>query len=54
LINITELDRLDNLINKLHDLKHAFELQSLEIKAYYGEPRNGRYVQRQAMKFHAI
>ena len=54
LINITELDRLDNLINKLHDLKHAFELQSLEIKAYYGEPRNGRHVQRPAMKFHAI
>ena len=54
LINITELGRLDNLINKLHDLKHAFELQSLEIKAYYGEPRNGKYMQRQAMKFHAI
>ena len=54
LIDITDIDRLDVLINMLHDLKHAFELQSLEIKAYYGEPNNGKYLRRQAMSFHAI
>lgn len=54
LIDIVELDRLDALINKLHDLKHAFELQSLEIKAYYGEPANGKYLRRQPMTFHGI
>lgn len=54
LLDITDVDRLDVLINKLHDLKHAFELQSLEIKAYYGEPNNGKYLRRQAMSFHAI
>ncbi|MDB4309285.1 hypothetical protein N9913_03150, partial [Porticoccaceae bacterium] len=54
LIDITDIDRLDVLINMLHDLKHAFELQSLEIKAYYGKPNNGKYLRRQAMSYHAI
>lgn len=53
-LNITDIDRLDVLMNKLHDLKHAFELQSLEIKDYYGEPNNGRYLRRQAMSFYGI
>ena len=51
LINMSDLQHLDEAVNKLHDLKHAFELQSLEIKSYYGEPLNGRYVPRQKMSF---
>lgn len=54
LINMTDLQKLDEVVNKLHDLKHAFELQSLEIKSYYGEPLNGRYIPRQRMTYQGI
>lgn len=54
LITITDLHKLDEIVNKLHDLKHAFELQSLEIKSYYGEPLNGRYFPRQRMTYQGI
>jgi hypothetical protein len=53
-IRITDLQRLDETVNKLHDLKHAFELQSLEIKSYYGEPLNGRYIPRQQMLYMSV
>lgn len=54
LIEMTDIKKLDEIVNKLHDLKHAFELQSAEIKSYYGEPLNGRYIPRQRMTYHAI
>lgn len=53
LIEIPDRGTLDDVTNKIHDLKHAFELQSLEIKTYY-EELNGRYVPRQRVTFDAI
>jgi len=53
LLDIPDRDRLDQVINNLHDLKHAFELQSLEIKHYYGELQ-GKYFPRQPMRFAAL
>jgi hypothetical protein len=35
LVEIQERRRLDRVVNGLHDLKHAFDLQGLEIKDYY-------------------
>lgn len=48
-----DLDRLDALLNDVHDIKHAFDLQGLEIRDYYGE-LNGRYFPRQPMTLAAI
>lgn len=53
LIDIDEQPILDQVINKLHDLKHAFDLQGIEIKHYYAT-LNGKYLPRQAVKFESI
>jgi hypothetical protein len=53
LVQIGDRGRLDQVINKLHDLKHAFELQTLEIKSYYGT-LDGKYFPRQAMRYAAL
>lgn len=53
LVELRELKRLDRLVNGLHDLKHAFDLQGLEIKDYYGA-LNGKYFPRQPMGFLAF
>jgi pyrroloquinoline quinone (PQQ) biosynthesis protein C len=45
--------RVDDILNDVHDIKHAFDLQSLEIKSYYGD-LNGRYFPRQPMTLAAI
>lgn len=50
LFNLGEGAVLDQVVNKLHDLKHAFELQSQEIKMYYGDLA-GKYFPRQPMRF---
>ena len=52
-IQVTERERLDLLVDKLHDLKHGFDLQSLEILSYY-EELNGKYFPRQKMQYFAI
>lgn len=44
---------LDLVIDKLHDLKHGFDLQGLEIRHYYGAG-DGAYLPRQPMSFGAI
>lgn len=44
---------LDTIVDKLHDLKHGFDLQGLEIRRYYGATE-GAYVPRQPMSFGAI
>ena len=44
--------KLNEMVNKLHDLKHAFDLQKLEIKNHYGNP--GSYVPRQYVNFFSI
>ena len=51
--DITEPDLLDQLTDKLHDLKHAFDLQGLEIRQYYGV-LDGKYLLRQPMPFAAV
>jgi hypothetical protein len=43
---------LDEITHKIHDLKHAFDLQAAEIRDYYGSPA-GRYLPRQPMTFAA-
>ncbi len=53
LFEVTELTRLDAIVNRLHDVKHAFDLQGIEIKSYF-EKLNGKYVPRQHMSFSAI
>lgn len=44
--------KLNNVVNKLHDLKHAFDLQKLEIKNHYSV--SGSYVPRQFISFFSI
>ena len=44
---------LDQVVNKIHDLKHAFDLQGIEIKAYF-TTLNGKYLPRQPVTFASI
>jgi hypothetical protein len=53
LMEINELQVLDQIVNKIHDLKHAFDLQGLEIKAYYTS-LDGKYFPRQPVDFNSI
>lgn len=53
LFDITARSDLDRIADGLHDLKHAFDLQSLEIREYYGR-LNGKYFPRQPMTFAAF
>ena len=50
LFTLTDPEKLEEVVNKLHDLKHAFELQGTEIKAYYTK-LDGRYYPRQMMRY---
>lgn len=52
MLETIDRNNLHTLVNKIHDLKHAFDLQKLEIKNYYGETSN--YVPRQRVDFFAI
>jgi hypothetical protein len=45
-------ERFHDIVNKLHDLKHAFDLQKLEILDYYNHP--GNYFPRQYVDFFAL
>jgi pyrroloquinoline quinone (PQQ) biosynthesis protein C len=53
LFDVTDPQRLDRIINRLHDLKHAFELQTEEIKSYYASLA-GKYFPRQPMTFTSL
>jgi pyrroloquinoline quinone (PQQ) biosynthesis protein C len=53
LIEVDELSKLDQITNKLHDLKHAFDLQGVELKAYFTH-LDGKYVPRQRVDFLSI
>jgi pyrroloquinoline quinone (PQQ) biosynthesis protein C len=53
LIEVTDRKTLDQVTNKIHDLLHAFDLQGLEIKAYYAQ-LDGKYVPRQPVTFDSI
>ena len=52
LVELKSPSNLHVLVNKLHDLKHAFDLQKLEIKDYYSHV--GNYFPRQFVDFFAI
>ena len=49
---IRDEQTLHDIVNKLHDLKHAFDVQKLEIEHYYA--RKGNYVPRQFVDFFAV
>ncbi|HEY0797551.1 MAG TPA: hypothetical protein VGD50_00300 [Candidatus Baltobacteraceae bacterium] len=53
LIGLPDRATLDDVTNKIHDIKHAFDLQGLEIKAYYSA-LDGKYVPRQPVTFDSI
>ena len=53
LFSVTDPEKLDAIVNKLHDLKHSFDLQGTEIKSYYNDMQ-GRYLPRQPIGFHAL
>lgn len=53
LFSVRETEVLNTIVDKMHDLKHAFELQSLEIKSYYGN-LSGMYLPRQPATFVAL
>ncbi|MES2208203.1 MAG: hypothetical protein V4525_15570 [Pseudomonadota bacterium] len=53
LIEIQDRKCLDQVANKIHDLKHAFDLQGIEIKAYFNR-LDGKYFPRQPVNFESI
>lgn len=53
LFTVTEPAKLDAVVNRLHDLKHAFELQGVEIKSYYGDLQ-GKYFPRQPVGYSSL
>lgn len=52
LLTFSNEHELNDMVNKLHDLKHAFDAQKLEIKEYYS--REGNYLPRQVVDYFAI
>lgn len=52
LLSAIDLDKIHLIVNGLHDLKHFFDLQKLEIKSYYNQ--KGNYLPRQFVDFFAI
>ena len=48
LVSLASMEQADLLTDRLHDLKHTFDLQGLEIQNYYGELA-GKYLPRQPM-----
>lgn len=53
LFDLRDPASLDQVIDRLHDLKHGFDLQGLEIRHYYGA-LEGAYLPRQPMLLAAI
>lgn len=52
LITVSSETQLHQLVNRLHDIKHAFDLQKMEIKEYYAHP--GNYIPRQFVDYFAV
>jgi hypothetical protein len=52
LVSFADRERTHHVVNAIHDLKHAFDLQDVEIKKYYSE--EGNYFPRQFVDFFAI
>lgn len=53
LLQFDNKQTIDLVVNKLHDLKHAFDLMGLEIENYY-EDLMGKYFPRQPIYYDAI
>lgn len=53
LLHFKDKHTRDQVVNKLHDLKHAFDLMGLEITHYY-QDLGGKYFPRQPIDFGAI
>jgi pyrroloquinoline quinone (PQQ) biosynthesis protein C len=52
LIEFSSENELHDTVNRLHDIKHAFDLQKLEIEDYYC--KQGDYIPRQFVDFFAV
>lgn len=52
LLSFSDEDQVHIVVNQLHDIKHAFDLQKLEIKDYYAH--SGNYIPRQFVDYFAI
>ena len=52
LLEFRDINHVHDVINKLHDFKHAIDLQGLEIKDYYS--KTGNYFPRQYVDYFAI
>lgn len=52
LMTYFDKSKLHDVVNMIHDIKHAFDLQKLEIKDYYDKV--GNYIPRQKVDFFAI
>lgn len=52
ILKLIDKNKLHQIVNMLHDLKHAFDLQKLEIYEYYD--KSGNYFPRQKVDFFAI
>jgi hypothetical protein len=53
LFDVSDRQDLDRIADQLHDLKHAFDLQALEILDYYSH-LDGKYFPRQPMTYRAL
>lgn len=52
LLKEISVEKINSIVNSLHDLKHCFDLQSLEIKKHY--EKKGTYMPRQYISFFGI
>ena len=53
LLRISGRECAGKVVNKLHDVKHAFDLQGMEIRQYYCN-LNGKYIPRQPISLDSI
>ena len=52
LLNELPYEKLNDVVNSLHDLKHCFDLQSMEIQKHFS--KNGTYMPRQYITFFGL
>lgn len=53
LVSLSSIQQADLITDRLHDLKHAFDLQGLEIQSYYAALQ-GKYLPRQPMRVSSL
>ncbi|MCG3471104.1 iron-containing redox enzyme family protein [Xenorhabdus bovienii] len=52
LINFNDVDEVSYVLNAIHDIKHAIDLQCLEIEEYY--TKQGNYIPRQRVDYFGV